>query len=763
MCTTALLPLLCFFSLSAQTTINASFTAGSDIVFASGTTRYAYPLGSSDSLIVSIGTDAATVKNGGWSFTSSKATYSISAYLKNSVHKITAVSTVASASGAQTALALSSQTGSAVDITTTAGAGSVLNAQTITAGSSSPYTATATMPTSGIIRSLFYTRLFRYNSATSLYDFSSSTGTGYTVYGKSSSYYVTGLKITVDYAEPSISAFSIAQTGGTISDTTISVNLPYTKYTKGVSTIPVDSILATTDLSGVSTQILKGVTDISATGSTFTVGDTLTYIVSINGKSKTYKVITSAYIPAPTITATTGATQTVKGGNAISTFIYKLTNATGATVSGLDGTGLTYNVNAASDTVLIFGTPSVATYPDTIKFKISATPIAGASAVADSGYVIVVDPSKKYILYITTLSTTDRFLNNLQNNTAYSVTKRAPQASASYDFYDLIILHESLNGGDAASSSSELSTIKSVDKPLLNLKSYFYSTGRWGWGTPSSSTNSKAAVNVVMKNHPIFSGVPTAGDSIALYRTYVTKNIQPTSITIGGYNLAQTSSSSDGVAIHELPASVRVGASSTSKYLMVSLFSTQFANLSDTALVLLNNACTYLLGSTAYVPSSDTTLSSITVDGYSLDPVFDPAVTSYSVILPTGTTTIPTTTATTTSAYATYAITAATAVNGAGDSTKIVVTAENGKKLTYYVAFKTVTSIASPSATNFDVLGLTGAVKVSGATGAAISVKSVSGQTIYSGVATSNEVVIPAPQGIVVVLVDGAAKKVLVK
>jgi hypothetical protein len=571
---------------------------------------------------------------------------------------------------------------------------------------------------------------------------------------------------------PAVTALSIAGTAGTVSatDSTIKVNLPYATYTKGTSKIAVGAISATTDSSSVTTQVLKGATDISLATDSFTVGDTLTYKVSKNSKTKTYTIYTSADVPAPTITAASSSitTQTVKGGSAVSTIIYKLGNATGATVSGLPS-GVSYSVNATNDTLLIFGSPTFTSYPDSATFTVTATAISGytGSAVTTTGKVKALDPSKKQILYITTLTTTDRFLNNLKANSSYAVTSRSPLTASAvttntYTAYDLIVLHESLTGTDGGSSTSELSTIKSIDKPLLNLKSYFYSTGRWGWGTPANG-DTRAAINIVMKNHPIFKNVPTVGDSIRLYRTYVAKNIQPTTKTIGGYNLAQTSSSSN-IAIHELPAAIRVGSSSTSKYLLISMLSAQSANVTDTALVLLNNACSYLIDSAQYVPSSVATLSSLSVTGYSLSPAFNADSITYAVTMPAYTSVIPTTTATATNAYASTVITNATAIGG---NTTVVVTAEDGTTKTYTITISdsVSTGINTAAASAFKVYGSGSAVIVEGAAGATVSLVSVSGINLYTGKTTSTKETLPVSleKGVYIVVVDGVAAKVLVK
>jgi len=88
--------------------------------------------------------------------------------------------------------------------------------------------------------------------------------------------------------------------------------------------------------------------------------------------------------------------------------------------------------------------------------------------------------------------------------------------------------------------------------------------------------------------------------------------------------------------------------------------------------------------------STDATLSSLTIDAGELIPVFDPEVTTYSVIIPGGTTTIN---------VSAVANNAKSTVEGAGPvdvssgsgSATIVVTAENRSKKTYNIAFSAPT------------------------------------------------------------------------
>ncbi len=86
----------------------------------------------------------------------------------------------------------------------------------------------------------------------------------------------------------------------------------------------------------------------------------------------------------------------------------------------------------------------------------------------------------------------------------------------------------------------------------------------------------------------------------------------------------------------------------------------------------------------------DATLASLTVDTGELIPAFDPAVTSYSVIIPAGTSTVNVS-AVTNSSKSTLEGDGAVDVSSGNGSASVVVTAENGATKTYTIGFSTPT------------------------------------------------------------------------
>lgn len=217
-------------------------------------------------------------------------------------------------------------------------------------------------------------------------------------------------------------------------------------------------------------------------------------------------------------------------------------------------------------------------------------------------YTITVTKAEKDVLYLTAASVEGDKMYAVVAAKGFYIESRKNGTNTDFSGYDLVVLHESLTGKDAA--SGELAAVATANVPVLNTKSYFYTDGRWSWGTADNGNDQQGVkVNTAkytnIMSHPLFAGL---SDTITVYSNPVAKNIQPvTSFVEGkeGYDLADVAG---GVAIHELPAAVRVGAEGTAKYLLISLFAKQYADLTAEAETLLGNAVDYLLGAEAWIP-----------------------------------------------------------------------------------------------------------------------------------------------------------------
>jgi len=388
---------------------------------------------------------------------------------------------------------------------------------------------------------------------------------------------------------------------------------------------------------------------LGGTPATGTVG-TYYYKVKANetgGNAITGTLTIAAYItPAPVITLTNGAvTQTVKAGSLITDIVYSVTNATGALATGLP-TGVSGNyvsTGTNTGTVTITGTIDAGVTPSSLNYTITGTPILGyvGSPVNTTGTIKVKSSTATDILYIiggATLPTTDILYPYLDLNSNNLLTLRtiaaAAPASTIYDPFDLIIVHESVSGGNA-----ELNALKAINKPILNFKSFEYNAGRWVWGNANNGSASSLAITVKQSTHPIFDGI----DGVALNSTIDlisavanSKGIQPADVTLtGSINVATALKDVGGsaVAIHDVPGSVR-GAGITSKYLMIPIFSDSYQNLTTTGKTLIDNAINYLLTGIQFVAPS-IQISSFNVS--SVDAIIDQTAKTIKATLPIGT------------------------------------------------------------------------------------------------------------------------------
>ncbi|MBP8944755.1 MAG: putative Ig domain-containing protein [Paludibacteraceae bacterium] len=435
--------------------------------------------------------------------------------------------------------------------------------------------------------------------------------------------YISYINIT-EYSPstPLISSFTVNGVAGTIDDEngTIVLQLPYGS-----------------DLSSLEPEITLGGTaiDYSPKGTqdfTNSAAMPVVYTATDGTNTKNYNVTitTPATPPAPEITLSSGSsTQALKVGNTIQDIVYTLVNATGATVNGLPAglSGSFESTGTNQGTFTISGTITASETPGTFNYTVTATPIVGyegSDDVTTTGTFYVKSATAINICYLvasTTPSATDtRLYPNLYSNPNYYLTIRqaastAPSPSV-YDEFDLIIVNEIITGTNA-----EIVALKSVDKPILNLKSFVYQSGRWNWGTADNGKSNNGTITVWQPSHPIFNGITLNEDNtLDLLSGAATKGIQPVDITSvpGSINVATAPKSSSGnpmaVAIHDVPASAR--GVTNSKYILIPICNDSYDKMTDAALTLINNAIDYLLHGEQF-PAPSLNISSFVVDGKS--------------------------------------------------------------------------------------------------------------------------------------------------
>ena len=231
----------------------------------------------------------------------------------------------------------------------------------------------------------------------------------------------------------------------------------------------------------------------------------------------------------------------------------------------------------------------------------------------------VVDPRKK-ILYVTgtaeeTVKANDKLYAALKDD--YHVTIVGPTSDADQTSYDLVVLHESVGGGNYGAAA--VATAKAGDVPVLNTKSYFYNSDRWNWGTPNAGQSVKGATQnsayCNIADHPLFDGVTMTAGFFEITDDAAAKCMQPVgSFTSGkeGYTLATTPNNGEGngCAIHELTPAQR--GASAGKYLMISVSGDKLNALNANGQKLFQNAAAYLIGSASWEPISVPTAAEVT-------------------------------------------------------------------------------------------------------------------------------------------------------
>lgn len=218
--------------------------------------------------------------------------------------------------------------------------------------------------------------------------------------------------------------------------------------------------------------------------------------------------------------------------------------------------------------------------------------------------------TRSKVLYVTstaeaTVKENDKLYAALKD--LYNVSIVGPTSDADQTSYNLIVLHESVGGGNYGATA--VAAAKTGSTPVLNTKSYFYNDGRWNWGTPNAGKSVKGctpnAAYCNIANHPIFAGVIDGG-FVEITDAAAEKCMQPIgAFTAGkeGYTLATTpnADSGDGCAIHELTPAQRGAASG--KYLMISVSNAKLDALNANGQKLFQNAAAYLIdGSASWTP-----------------------------------------------------------------------------------------------------------------------------------------------------------------
>lgn len=169
----------------------------------------------------------------------------------------------------------------------------------------------------------------------------------------------------------------------------------------------------------------------------------------------------------------------------------------------------------------------------------------------------------------------------------------ATETNNDYSQYDIIVLSPAPQSSGAAYPG-----LKGYNKPMLVLKPWLFKSSVWNWGTAVNTSD--LSVTVTNVSHPIFTNIPVENGSLQLFTSCNTNAVT----AINGWNnasgqveIATPASHSSYSTITEFPIGSSVGGTTFSEpLLMIGISEYSTANLTHSALRLVENAIYYLLG-----------------------------------------------------------------------------------------------------------------------------------------------------------------------
>lgn len=170
--------------------------------------------------------------------------------------------------------------------------------------------------------------------------------------------------------------------------------------------------------------------------------------------------------------------------------------------------------------------------------------------------------------------------------------------AAFYANYDLIVIHANVSGTNPTALATK--TLVGV-KPILNLKAFFYNSGRWSWSTtaPQNAPAGTDSANVAtqLQNHPVFAGVQFDGEKLRFYDNLPAANTNAVQYasdlatlgTMTSHTIATINTT--GIQMHEIQQNP------AAKYMMIglSMEGNNYTYFNSNTLSLLANTAAYLL------------------------------------------------------------------------------------------------------------------------------------------------------------------------
>ena len=232
------------------------------------------------------------------------------------------------------------------------------------------------------------------------------------------------------------------------------------------------------------------------------------------------------------------------------------------------------------------------------------------------------DAAKPYVAWVYTSSYTsvkdgfadDRILNGLKENYNVVLVDYPDAATPSDDLNnaDLIVCTESMAGGKTMSNGMK----KFVGvTPMVNLKMYNYTSGRWDWGTPHNPGKDIIGLTPVSKYYKVLDGVTFEEDGNVNFYTIAdaaTDNHIQTA--------AFTSAPEDNVIMGTVAVNGEAAMHCMNKFFGLGLSSNTWKEYNDNAVIVIKNAAAMLLAGEALDTEvyPDYTLTTVDNDLYSL-------------------------------------------------------------------------------------------------------------------------------------------------
>ena len=231
------------------------------------------------------------------------------------------------------------------------------------------------------------------------------------------------------------------------------------------------------------------------------------------------------------------------------------------------------------------------------------------------------DAAKPYVAWVYTSTynsvkdgfADDKILNGLKENYNVVLIDYPETTTPSDDLNnaDLIICTESMAGGKTMSNGMK----KFVGvTPMINLKMYNYTSGRWSWGTPSTPGKTVVGFTPVSKYYKVLDGVTFEADGNVNFYTLTDE----TNNHIQTVNF--TSAPEDNVIMGKAAANGHTAMHCMNKFFGLGLSSDTWKEYNDNAVIVIKNAAAMLLAGEALDTEvyPDYTLTTADADFYTL-------------------------------------------------------------------------------------------------------------------------------------------------